>query len=145
MLESVIHSAVTASCLWSVPALKTQLVVFSTEVVDLSHEIEDPVETLMRVQLGGGTDIARAVEYALSLVDNPRRAIVVLISDFIEGGDRHGLVRSVAELTGQGTLVLGLASLNPEAQPEYDREMAQQLVQVGAEVAAMTPGQLAGW
>ena len=145
MLESVIHSAVTASCLWSVPALKTQLVVFSTEVVDLSHELEDPVETLMRVQLGGGTDIARAVDYALTLVDNPRRAVVVLITDFFEGGDRQRLVRAVAELTGQGTLVLGLATLNPEAQPEYDREMAQQLVQVGAEVAAMTPGELAGW
>lgn len=145
MLESVIHSAVTASCLWGVPALKTHLVVFSTEVVDLSHEVEDPVETLMRVQLGGGTDIARAVDYALSLVDNPRRAVVILISDFIEGGDRARLVRAVADLTGQGTLVLGLSSLNPEAQPEYDREMAQELVQVGAEVAALTPGELAGW
>lgn len=145
MIESVIHSAITASCLWNVPALKTQLVVFSTEVVDLSHELGDPVETLMGVQLGGGTDIARAVEYAAGLVDNPRRTVVALISDFMEGGDRARLVRSVAALTGQGTLVLGLASLNPEAVPEYDREMAGQLVQVGAEVAAMTPAQLAAW
>lgn len=145
MLESVIHSAITASCLWNVPSLKTQLVVFSTEVVDLSHELDDPVETLMRVQLGGGTDIARAVDYAASLVDNPRRTVVALVSDFMEGGDRCRLVRSVAGLTGQGTLVLGLASLNPDAVPEYDREMAQELVQVGAEVAAMTPGELANW
>jgi Mg-chelatase subunit ChlD len=145
MLESVIHSAVTASCLWGVPSLKTQLVVFSTEVVDLSHEIDDPVETLMRVQLGGGTDIARAVDYAASLVESPRRTVVAIISDFFEGGDARRLVRTVAELTAQGTLVLGLASLNPEAVPEYDRELARELVGVGAEVAAMTPGQLASW
>ena len=145
MLESVIHSAVTASCLWGVPALKTQLVVFSTEVVDLSHELDDPVETLMRVQLGGGTDIARAVDYAAGLVDNPRRAVVAIVSDFFEGGDARRLVRTVAELTAQGTLVLGLASLNPDATPEYDRELARELVGAGAEVAAMTPGELAHW
>ncbi|MBS2038619.1 VWA domain-containing protein [bacterium] len=145
MLESVIHSAVTASCLWGVAWLKTQLVVFSTEVVDLSHELDDPVETLMRVQLGGGTDICRAVDYAAGLVDHPRRSVVVLISDFFEGGDRRRLVRTVGELAAQGTLVLGLASLNPEATPVYDRELARELVEAGAEVAAMTPGQLAGW
>ncbi|MFN8606159.1 MAG: VWA domain-containing protein [Vulcanimicrobiota bacterium] len=145
MLESVIHSAVTASCLWNVPALRTQLVVFSTEVVDLSYELDDPVETLMRVQLGGGTDIARAVDYAASLVENPRRAVVAIVSDFYEGGDPERLVRTVGELTAQGTLVLGLASLNPEATPAYDRELARELVEAGAEVAAMTPAELAGW
>lgn len=145
MVESVIHSAVTASCLWSVPSLKTHLVVFSTEVVDLSGEITDPVETLMRVQLGGGTDIAKAVEYAASLVDNPRRCIVAVVTDFFEGPDPRRLVRITRELVAQGTTVLGLAALDPEAQPNYCREIAAELVAVGAHVAAMTPGQLAQW
>lgn len=145
MLESVIHSAVTASCLWSLPSLKTQLVVFSNQVVDLSDEIDDPVETLMRVQLGGGTDIARAVHYAAELVENPRRAVVAIVTDFYEGGDSNQLIRKVAELVSQGTLVLGLASLNPDSVPVYDRSLAQKLVDVGAEVAALTPGKLALW
>ncbi|MBT9583487.1 VWA domain-containing protein [bacterium] len=145
MLESVIHSAVTASCLWGVPSLKTHLVIFSTEVVDLTPEVTDPVETLMKFQLGGGTDITRAVQYSATLLENPGRSIVVVITDFFEGADPRQLVKEVRDLVAQGTIVLGLASLNPEAVPEYDRELAQRLVQVGAHVAAMTPGELARW
>src|SRR5262249_35598286 len=63
MVSSVIHAAVTAACLWGLPAIKTHLVAFDTNVIDLSGQAADPVETLMKVQLGGGTDIARAVQY----------------------------------------------------------------------------------
>lgn len=145
MLGSVVHAAVTAACLWGVPMLKTHLVVFSTEVVDLTQEITDPVETLMRVQLGGGTDIAKAMDYGASLVETPRRAIVAVITDFYEGGDASRLVRQVGALAEQGTTVLGLAALDPDAHPIYDRDMAQRWVDAGAHVGAMTPGQLATW
>ncbi|MBA9003511.1 VWA domain-containing protein [Thermomonospora cellulosilytica] len=142
MAGSVIHSAVTAACLWGLPGLKTHLVAFDTSVVDLTDDVTDPVELLMGVQLGGGTDIARAVGYAADLVDNPRRAIVAVISDFYEGGDEHRLVRTVRGMVEQGTRVLALAALDEDAEPEYDRELAQRLADVGAHVGAMTPGQL---
>jgi Mg-chelatase subunit ChlD len=145
MVSSVIHSAVTAACLWGLPGIKTHLVAFDTEVVDLTHDVTDPVELLMKVQLGGGTDIQKAVAYAAELVENPRRAIVVLISDFYEGSSAELLVRRVAALAAQGTKVLGLAALDEQANPSFDRELARRLVQVGAEVGAMTPGELAGW
>ena len=72
MLSSVIHAAVTAACLWGLPSTKTHLCIFDTEVVDLTDRVTDPVEVLMKVQLGGGTDIGRAVTYAAGLVENPR-------------------------------------------------------------------------
>ncbi|MBL1082399.1 VWA domain-containing protein [Streptomyces actinomycinicus] len=143
MAGSVIHSAVTAACLWSLPGLKTHLVAFDTAVVDLTSDVTDPVELLMRVQLGGGTDIARAVDYGASLVENPRRTVVALISDFYEGGDPFRLVRTVRELVEQGTTVLCLAALDEAADPVYDRDLAGQLAAVGAPVGAMTPGRLA--
>jgi hypothetical protein len=99
----------------------------------------------MKVQLGGGTDIQKAVGYAQDLIDVPRRAIVVLISDFYEGASAEMLVRRVAALTAQGSQVLGLAALDEQARPDYDRELAKRLVKVGAHVGAMTPGQLAAW
>ncbi|AXB49099.1 hypothetical protein A4R43_37570 [Amycolatopsis albispora] len=145
MAGSVIHAAVTAACLWRVPGLATHLVAFDTELADLTTEVTDPVELLMKVQLGGGTDIARAVAYAATLIENPRRAIVAVISDFFEGGNEQELVRSVAKLTGQGTRVLGLAALDEEANPVYHRELAQRLANAGARVGAMTPGELAGF
>ena len=145
MLGSVIHAAVTAACLWGMPAVKTHLVIFDTQVVDLTDQCTDPVETLMKVQLGGGTDIARAVGYAQELIEVPRRSIVVLISDFYEGGSRELLVRRTRSLCSQGTHFLGLAALDAQANPCYDRDLARRLVGVGAQVGAMTPGELAGW
>ncbi|HEV2890196.1 MAG TPA: VWA domain-containing protein [Frankiaceae bacterium] len=145
MAGSVIHSAVTAACLWGLPGLKTHLVAFDTAVVDLTSEVDDPVELLMRVQLGGGTDIAQAVDYAAGLIEQPRRAIVALVTDFYEGGDPYRLVRTVARLCEQGTHVLGLAALDEDANPQYDRELAQRLANVGAHVGSMTPGELASF
>ena len=143
MLDSVIHSAVTATCLWGLPGLRTHLVAFDTNVVDLTAEVTDPVELLMKVQLGGGTDIARALRYGADLVDAPRRAIVAIVSDLYEGGDESSLVRTVRGLVGQGTHVLCLAALDETANPDYDRELGQRLADVGAHVGAMTPGHLA--
>ncbi|TNE85822.1 MAG: VWA domain-containing protein [Deltaproteobacteria bacterium] len=145
MLDSTIHAAVTAACFWQLPSVDTHLIAFDTAVVDLTRDVDDPVELLMKVQLGGGTDIGKAMQYARSLVTNPRRAVVVLISDFFEGGSPGVLVRTTASLCQQGTRVLGLAALDREANPTYDRTMAQRLVDEGAEVGAMTPDQLAGW
>lgn len=145
MLDSVIHSAVTAACLWALPGVKTHLVAFDTNVVDLTHDVDDPCELLMKVQLGGGTDIQKAVGYAADLISQPEQAIVVLISDFYEGSSPAMLIQRVTELTAQRTLVLGLAALDSAAEPAYDRDMARKLVAAGAEVGAMTPGELAGW
>ena len=142
MMSSVIHSAVTAACLWGLPSTKTHLCIFDTDVVDLTPRVTDPVEILMRVQLGGGTDIGKAVAYGASLVENPRRTIVVLVTDFFEGGSPAVLVSRVKALCDQGCTVLGLAALDEQANPAYDKDLARRLVQVGAHVGAMTPGEL---
>lgn len=145
MVSSVIHASITAACLWNLPGMRTHLVAFDTSVVDLTRDVDDPVELLLKVQLGGGTDIALAVAYAADLIEVPDRSIVIVISDFHEGGSEELLVRRVKALVGQGTRVLGLAALDEEASPDYDRELAQRLVGVGAEIGAMTPGELARW
>lgn len=145
MVSSVIHSAVTAACLSGLPGMKTHLVAFDTEVVDLTDHAADPVELLLKVQLGGGTDIGKAVAYATDLLEAPRRSIVVLVTDFFEGASPDVLVRRVKALAEQGTTVLGLAALDEQANPSYDRALAERLVTAGAHVGAMTPGQLAAF
>ena len=145
MMDSVIHSAVTAAIFFGIKSLRTHLVLFDTSVVDVTDQCTDPVETLMKVQLGGGTDIGQALTYAATLVDNPRRTIVVLITDFYEGAPRQQLLTATRRLTESGVSLLGLAALDSNAKPNYDREMAEQMVRLGAHVAAMTPGELAEW
>jgi Mg-chelatase subunit ChlD len=142
MLGSVIHAAVTAACLWGLPGVKTHLCIFDTEVVDLTDRVTDPVEVLMKVQLGGGTDIGKAVAYGATLIENPRRTIVAIVSDFYEGGSPHVLEYRVKQLLDQGVTVLGLAALDEQANPSYDRDLAQRLANHGAHVGAMTPARL---
>lgn len=145
MMDSVVHSAVTAAVFFGIKTLRTHLCIFDTTVVDLTETCTDPVETLMKVQLGGGTDIAHALEYAAGLVDNPKRCIVILITDFFEGGSLTHLFSVAKGLIESGVTLLGLAALDEQAEPTYDRNVAAQLVQMGAHVGAMTPGELAAW
>jgi Mg-chelatase subunit ChlD len=145
MLNSVIHSAIVASIFWGIKALKTHLVLFDTNIVDVTEDCSDPVEMLMKVQLGGGTDIGKALAYAQSLINNPRKAIVILITDFYEGADPARLLGATHGIVESGTKLLGLAALDEQANPAYDRSLAQRMVNLGAEIAAMTPGELAAW
>lgn len=145
MVNSVIHSAVMAGILAGLPAFRVKLVVFDTNIVDLSSEVSDPVETLMRVQLGGGTNIAQAVRYCSQLIENPQRTILVLVTDFCEGAPPGELVREVKRLAEARVKLLGLAALDGDASPIYDRQMAERLAACGMEIAALTPQRLAHW
>jgi Mg-chelatase subunit ChlD len=145
MVDSVIYSAITASIFFGIKSLKPHLVAFDTNVVDLTADCHDPVETLMKVQLGGGTDIGNALTYAAGLVENPRRTIVVLVTDFFEGADTSRLFATTKRLVESGVNLLGLAALDARAEPNYDRQVAQTMADLGAHVGAMTPGELAEW
>ncbi len=145
MADSVIHSAVTAAIFFGIKTLRTHLVLFDTSIVDVSADCADPVETIMKVQLGGGTDIGQAVRYAEGLIENPRRAIVVLVTDFYEGAPVNILFAACKRLIEQGTLLLGLAALDSQAKPNYDHGTASHIAALGAHVGAMTPGELAQW
>lgn len=145
MVSSVIHAAVTASIFCGLNAMKTHLIAFDTNVIDLTSMAGNPVETLMSVQLGGGTDIGRALTYVEQIVDNPRRTIVVLISDFFEGAPPHVMLGAIQRLVEGGAKFLGLAALDRDANPSYSHEIAAKMVDLGAHVGAMTPGELAVW
>jgi Mg-chelatase subunit ChlD len=145
MASSVIHSAVMSGILAGLPSLKVNLVVFDTSVIDLSDHAQDPVEILMSVQLGGGTDIGKAMHYCETLVIDPHRTILVLISDFAEGASPKKLLTTTYRLQESGVKLIGLASLDEIATAYYDRQMAERLAALGMEIAALTPKQLAEW
>jgi Mg-chelatase subunit ChlD len=145
MASSVIYSAVMAGILSGLPLIDVKLVVFDTSVVDLSSHIDDPVELLMSVQLGGGTNIGQAMQYCEQLVEDPHRSIVVLISDFCEGASPRPLISSCQRLREGGVRLLGLAALDENANAGYDVEMAEMLAAVGMDIAALTPKHFAEW
>jgi Mg-chelatase subunit ChlD len=145
MADSVIHSAVMAGILAGLPLIRVKLVVFDTSLVDLSAHAEDPAEVLMSVQLGGGTGIGQALTYCEQLVENPHRTVVVLVSDFCEGGSPAVLLQTCRRIREAGAKLLGLAALDQTATPVYDRAMADRLAEAGMDIAALTPKHLADW
>ena len=142
MLDSVIHSAVMAGIFARLPMLDTRLVIFDTQVVDLSSHLDDPVATLMSIQLGGGTHIAGALSYCETLIENPHRTMVVLVSDLCEGGGAGPLLAVSRGIVESGAKLVCLTALDQDANPAYDRGMAQKLAGLGAWVGAMTPEKL---
>ena len=139
MAASVVYASVFGAVLASIRSLRTSLVVFDTNVADLTGQLHDPVEVLFGTQLGGGTDINRAVAYCQGLVARPNDTILVLISDLYEGGAREELLRRVAALTSAGVQVVVLLALSDEGAPAYDRENAAALAAMGVPAFACTP------
>ena len=127
----MIHAAVTAAIFVGIQSLRTHLVLFDTNLVDVTEHAGDPVEAIMKVQLGGGTDIGNAMHYASTLIDNPRRTIVVLITDFYEGGPPERLLSTTKGMIENGVTVLGLAALDERADPTFDRGLAEQMAGLG--------------
>jgi Mg-chelatase subunit ChlD len=139
MAASVVYASVFAAVLASLRTLRTFLVVFDTAVADLTDKLADPVEVLFGTQLGGGTDINRALAYAQGLVTRPRDTILVLISDLYEGGVREEMLRRIVALTASGVQVVVLLALSDEGAPDFDRDNAAALAALGVPAFACTP------
>jgi hypothetical protein len=145
MLDSVIYTAVMASIFVRMPVLSVRLAVFDTSVVDLTDHLDDPVALLMKVQLGGGTDIGQALEYGKGLIVTPPRTIVVLVSDLYEGVNYQRMYSACRDIIEAGSRLFVLAALDYSATPTYDVNAAHHIARLGADVAALTPEKLAEW
>ncbi|WP_449486728.1 vWA domain-containing protein [Streptomyces avidinii] len=145
MEASTIWAALTAAVLAGVPTVSTHFLAFSTEVIDLTDHVHDPLSLLLEVRVGGGTHIAAGLRHARTLVTVPSRTLVVVISDFEEGHPVGGLLSEVRALVGAGCHVLGCASLDDAGRPRYSTGVAGQLVAAGMPVAALSPLELARW
>ncbi|MGJ4923125.1 vWA domain-containing protein [Bradyrhizobium sp. HKCCYLRH2060] len=141
MGTSVVYSSIFAAVLASIPAIAMKLVVFDTNIIDLTEELTDPVEVLFSVQLGGGTDINQALAYCERLVREPARTHMVLISDLIEGGIAEQMLARAKALVSSGVNLIVLLALNDDGRPAYDAKHAAILASLGCPVFACTPHQ----
>jgi Mg-chelatase subunit ChlD len=145
MEPSVIYSAMMAAILSGVPWISVKFIAFSTEIVDLSEHVADPLALLLEVAVGGGTHIAKALACARSLVRVPQRTIVLCVSDFEEGFAPAALVAEVRALVEAGVTCLGLAALDDRGAPRYEVQIAEIIASAGMPIAALTPLELARW
>ncbi|MDE5944533.1 MAG: VWA domain-containing protein [Rikenella sp.] len=139
MGSSVVYSGIFGSVLASIPAVRTRMVVFDTEVADLTDDLQDPVDLLFGVQLGGGTDIARALTYCQGVISRPQDTVLVLVTDLYEGGDDKAMRKKCAALVESGVQLIVLLALNDDGAPAYDKRNAEFLAGIGAPAFACTP------
>ena len=139
MAESIVFSSVFGAVLASLSSVSTRLVVFDTEVVDLTEELEDPVDVLFGVQLGGGTDINRALAYCQQQITEPADTVLVLISDLYEGGIAEEMVARARSVVASGATMVALLALSDSGRPSFDADHAAALAEVGVPSFACTP------
>ncbi|MBO0779181.1 MAG: VWA domain-containing protein, partial [Ktedonobacteraceae bacterium] len=139
MATSVVYSSVFGAVMASLKAVSTQMVVFDTSVVDLTKDLQDPVDLLFGTQLGGGTDINRALGYCQQIITRPSQTILILITDLYEGGNASQMLRRAADLVNSGVQMICLLALDDRGAPGFDHHNAARLVQLGVPTFACTP------
>ena len=145
MMNSVIYSSIMASIFANLPYLSIKLIIFDTSIVDLTDYVKDPIDVLFKVQLGGGTDIVKALEYAKKITTIPEKTIVLLISDLYDSNDYKYMYKSSKDIIEARSKLFVLPALDYNADSSYDKNAAKQLARIGAKVDAITPNELSKW
>jgi Mg-chelatase subunit ChlD len=145
MTDSVIHAAVLAAILTGLPGVRVKMVLFDTSVIDVTDRLSDPLDTLLSVQLGGGTDIGQALRYAETLVEDPSRTVLALISDFYEGGSGQAMLGAIARLAEARVTLLGLPALDDTGRAWCNQDLAGKAAALGMKIGAMSPERFADW
>ncbi|MFN8557743.1 MAG: VWA domain-containing protein, partial [Dehalococcoidia bacterium] len=101
-----------------------------------------PVELLFGVRLGGGTDIARAVAYGATLVTQPEKTLVILITDLFEGGSEAALLSHLAALRESRAKALCVLALNDTGVASFDPQLARKVAALDIPTFAATPNRL---
>jgi hypothetical protein len=139
MATSVVYAGIFAAVLASIHAVSTRMVVFDTEVVDLTSDLQDPVDLLFGTQLGGGTDINRALAYCQQIITRPLQTILVLITDLYEGGNNQEMLQRAEQIISAGSQFICLLALNDRGTPSFDSRNAAALAGMGCPTFACTP------
>lgn len=139
MASSMVYASVFGAVMASIPALKTQMIVFDTTVVDLTQHLSDPVDLLFGTTLGGGTDINQALGYCQGLINRPNDTTMILISDLFEGGRRDQMLHKAHRIKDSGVNIVALLALSDDGAPSYDHQTAAELGTYGIPAFACTP------
>jgi Mg-chelatase subunit ChlD len=143
MAASIVYASILGAVMATVRSLKTHFIVFDTEVVDLTNDLKDPVDLLFGTQLGGGTDIYKALTYIEGVIQNPTDTILILISDLFEGGNTEAMLKKAYSIKQSGVNFITLLALSDEGKPSYDKNIASKLSAMDIPSFACTPDRFA--
>ncbi|GAA3379398.1 hypothetical protein GCM10020367_62760 [Streptomyces sannanensis] len=110
MVDSMVNCTILASIFAGLPKVDVHLIAYDTQALDLTPWVHDPFETLLRTNLGGGTDGTVAMALAQPKIAEPRNTVVVWISDFYEWHSEQ-LFESMAAIHRSGAKFIPVGSV----------------------------------
>ena len=144
MMESMVSSAIIASILAHIRTVETHLILFDHEVADLSDHLDDVVELLFHIQMGGGTNIQRALNYLHQQIRKPEETYVFLISDLYDNRGDEGVFDKITALQKEGVTVHCILALQDDPDQgafRYNKKLATALTHADVPCYAASPDQ----
>ncbi|MBL8784401.1 MAG: VWA domain-containing protein [Deltaproteobacteria bacterium] len=131
MVPAMVNCTILASIFAGLPAVDAHLVAYDTKAVDLSPWVTDPFEVLLRTQLGGGTDGMCVVPFLAEKIKDPRKTVLVWISDFYDNRD---LLPVFKNLHQSGVTFIPVGSVSTSGFFSVDAWFRQELKQLGTPI-----------
>jgi hypothetical protein len=135
MVDSMVNCTILASIFSGLPKVDVHLIAYDTQALDLTPWVHDPFETLLRTNLGGGTDGTVAMALAQPKIAEPRNTVVVWISDFYEW--RHEeLFESMAAVHRSGAKFIPVGSVTSSGRGSVNPWFRERFKDLGAPVVS---------
>jgi len=141
MSESMIYSAIIASVLAHIRTINTRLILFDSDFVDLTEQLNDVVELLFNIQLGGGTNIVQPLMYMQNQIRNSDESYLFLISDLFDNFDDQRVYDILYKMAEQNIETHCILSMDQQGKSHYNKPLAQQLTNSGIPCYSSSPDQ----
>jgi hypothetical protein len=133
MVDSMVNCTILASIFAGLPKVDVHLIAYDTQALDLTPWVHDPFETLLRTNLGGGTDGTVAMALAQPKIAEPRNTVVVWISDFYEWRSEP-LFESMAAIHRSGAKFIPVGSVTSSGRGSVNPWFRERFKDLGAPV-----------
>lgn len=142
MVDAMVQCTILASIFAGIPNVDVHLLAFDTQVLDLTPWVHDPFEVLLRTQLGGGTYIYGALVEAAQKILEPQNTVLVLISDFYEGGSDQVLYDYIRSLKETGLHFIPVGAVTSSGYFSVHQWFRDKLKELGTPILTGSPKKL---
>lgn len=142
MVDAMVQCTILASIFAGLPNVDVHLLAFDTRVIDLTAWVHDPFEVLLRTQLGGGTHIHAALVEAAQKILEPNNTVMVLISDFYEGGSDQVLFDYIKSLKESGLHFIPVGAVTSSGYFSVNQWFRDKLKELGMPILTGSPKKL---
>ncbi|MET9557141.1 VWA domain-containing protein [Streptomyces sp. NPDC006645] len=134
MVDSMVNCTILASIFAGLPKVDVHLIAYDTRAIDLTPWVNDPFESLLRTNLGGGNDGPVAMAMARPKITEPRNTVMVWISDFYEFNRSQPLFEGIEEVHRSGVKFIPVGSVTSSGRQEVNPWFRERFKTLGTPV-----------